>query len=765
MNSTCMWCLGLSLLPSILSFSQDFLTHPANGVAFPEEEIAVIRIECGEAIDWMLTEENWYSNVEHPASFVFESSNGIDSIPLVGFRLRGNTSRAAAKKSFKVVFDYAEDGHWNGLSKMNLNGEHNDPSVMRANLVWAGMRDAGIPVSRNSHVHLFINGLDFGVYSNMEHIDGRWLEKRFEHAHGNLWKCTYPSTLMYEGPDGDDYKFTPEWSSQRVYELKTNKAEDDYSALARFIDVLNNTPLDNLSCALEDVFDVQHYLKTAAAEILCGHWDNYIGNKNNFYLYQRQTDGRIMYIPYDVDNSLGVQWFGNWTNQDLYEWTDANDRPLYTRLLAIPAYREAFTWYLQDLMSNTMTASWFSAQGQDLQDLLAPDIENDPYYPLDYGFDLEAFENALTDAWGNHIAHGIVPFIENRQFWANIQLDVVPEIGPLALTASAMGPVLSDTLSVKAFVPATLGFQDVQLEAEITWADNSITQHVMGILNTSVNGIVWGTKVPLENTESVHWRVHAQAGDQTAWSPCEPQLVWNQPMNNGLVINEVMALNNSFISDNEGGYADWVELFNASNSPINISSYYLTNRWSEPNRWSLPNVTLDSGQHLLIWCDDDTDDGPLHASFHLDAMEDELFIMAQDSGAWRAIDQTSWVNAQPNLSWGRSTDGANDWMWFAPFSDTPPTPNSPNGNPVGLTDHTSNSILDWNPVNPCLAGSPIALPTMSDWSILHASGQLIHTGHSLEASTIGLSAGLYFIQIQTSDGLAMTKPIVVTPHL
>jgi len=66
MNSTCMWCLGLSLLPSILSFSQDFLTHPANGVAFPEEEISVIRIECGEAIDWMLTEENWYSTGRFP---------------------------------------------------------------------------------------------------------------------------------------------------------------------------------------------------------------------------------------------------------------------------------------------------------------------------------------------------------------------------------------------------------------------------------------------------------------------------------------------------------------------------------------------------------------------------------------------------------------------------------------------------------------------------------------------------------------------------
>ena len=40
-----------------------------------------------------------------------------------------------------------------------------------------------------------------------------------------------------------------------------------------------------------------------------------------------------MYIPYDMDNTAGIQWFGEWTDQDIYSWTTENDRALYTRLL------------------------------------------------------------------------------------------------------------------------------------------------------------------------------------------------------------------------------------------------------------------------------------------------------------------------------------------------------------------------------------------------------------------------------------------------
>ena len=49
-----------------------------------------------------------------------------------------------------------------------------------------------------------------------------------------------------------------------------------------------------------------------------------------------------MYMHYDMDNTAGIQWFGEWTDQDIYSWTTENDRALYTRLLEVESYRDRF---------------------------------------------------------------------------------------------------------------------------------------------------------------------------------------------------------------------------------------------------------------------------------------------------------------------------------------------------------------------------------------------------------------------------------------
>ena len=54
--------------------AQGMLPHPANGVPFVQNDLPSIHIECGEALEWMYQESNWYSNEEHPASFIFRVS-------------------------------------------------------------------------------------------------------------------------------------------------------------------------------------------------------------------------------------------------------------------------------------------------------------------------------------------------------------------------------------------------------------------------------------------------------------------------------------------------------------------------------------------------------------------------------------------------------------------------------------------------------------------------------------------------------------------
>lgn len=750
--------IGLCLPLSLTAQGVGTNWHPENGMAYPSESLPEVHITCSE-MGWIMAQENWYSNVEHPATFVYTTEAASDTVNNVGFRLRGNTSRGAPKKSFKVSFNtFEDDQSWSGLKKMNLNGEHNDPSSMRARLSWECLRDAGVPVSRSTHVKLYINGNYYGLYSNTEHIDGEWLEKRFDHAHGNLWKCTYPANLAFVSSNPDAYKFTPSWSDQRVYELKTNNLSDDYSSLAEFIDILNNTALEELPCALEEVFDVDAYLKVAAGEILLGHWDNYIGNKNNFYLYERTTDSRLMYIPYDMDNTMGIQWFGEWTDQDIYNWTNENDRALYTRLLEVPHYRERFTWYIQWWMQEFYTSEWLDARGEWLIQLMSDAVAEDGYYPLSYGFDLEDFENSIQSAWGSHVAHSPSDYTTSRLFWAEIQLDELEADAPPIVQCWAESPLIHDTLHVKCWAPELENTAGWSFQAEVE-VDGTLAEYAMNYSGAGLHGHQWDAAIPLDGGTDVFWKATSTdpAGSQQA-SPCSWTRVWNTPSNSPMRINEVMPINDGFNVDENGNDGDWVELINTGDGPVNCNGLHLSNRLMEPWRWPLPSVTLEPGQHLLIWCDDDTEAGPLHTNFTLTGSGDEAYLFRKEEGIWRVVDAVDWTDALPNFSYGRINDGAEEWVWFNPNSSTPPTPNSANGVSNSVENPTANAA----PVLPSICNQPCALHLgqPAHFQLYSSTGSVVHSGFGKTVQIGHLPHGVYVLHQQTLQQHTSKKFIV-----
>jgi hypothetical protein len=719
-----------------------------------QDELAEVHITLEtEALEALFHPDSVWSNFEHPATFVYVSEGLTDTLESVGFRLRGNTSRTAGKKSFKVSFDaFDEDAQWQGLDKLNLNGSHNDVSMMRARNVHAFFNEHGVASSRANHLKLFINGDYRGLYTNVEHIDGEWLERRIPHAHGNLWKCTYPANLLYNGPDGEDYQYTPSWSTTRVYELKTNEDADDYSALAGLINALNNASDAELPCALEDRFDVDSYLRTAAAEILVGHWDNYIGNQNNFYLYARMEDGRLTYVPYDVDNTLGVQWFGEWINGDPYNWTSEN-RPLYTRLMEVPLYRDLFTWHMRDLLAAGFTVEAFEARSSAWLAEALEAAEADPFYPVDYGFGMEDFAASVSANYGQHIPYGIVPYVGGRAASANLQLDP-PAPHPGWVMGWTTGPVVDGMLQVEARVSG----EPLAVEAWVS--EDGGTGQTHPLSDPDADGL-YQASIPLAGTEQAAVQVQAAfANGATRVSPCTPQTVWTAPADLGIRLNEVMPLNNSFLADASGGYGDWVELTVVGDAPRYLGNHYLTNRLTEPQRWPLPNVTLDPGSHLLIWCDDDPEQGPLHAPFNLDADGDALYIMTLDNGAPRVLDHPSWSAMPPNVSWARVPDGTGPWTACAATTDPPPTPDAPNeaANGLGTAPHPTAAPYP----NPATRGSVVTFPNARSGAILDLAGRVVgRIEDGIWPVPDELPAGTYFAAWLDPSGHHMHAPLLM----
>jgi spore coat protein H len=445
--------LPILLVVACIPFNQAFgqMPFPEAGPVFRDDLLPKIRLYLPkDSLDKMY--KNPESDQEMRTSFVFESGTVADTLPVVGIRFRGNTSRQSAKKSIKISFNtYNTRQSFFGLEKMNLNGEHNDPSVIRSKLYWDLCRSFGVPAPRANHILLYINDVFWGVYINVEQIDEEFAGLRFGNKKGNLYKCLYPADLTFRSKNPNDYKFNS--GGRRTYSLKTNELVDDYTDLSHFIDVLNNTPLASLPAELDKVLNVGMLLRIIVLDVVTGNWDGPFYNKNNFYLYQNTSTGKFEVVPYDVDNTFGIDWFNvDWATRPIYEWSPQSEsRPLYKRVLSVPAYRKEYTRFFYEFL-NSMADGKFIQRISTLKDLYAPYIATDPFYSRDYQWKVTDFQNSFdSKLTTTHVKTGLIPYINTRLSAARSQLDAISGTNEISSAVNILvypNPV-SDKLIIK----------------------------------------------------------------------------------------------------------------------------------------------------------------------------------------------------------------------------------------------------------------------------------------------------------------------------
>lgn len=392
---------------------------PSPGTLY-DRKLHTIRIVLPQdSFDHMVSKQNLWTNHLYKATFVYDET---DTLFNIGIRIKGNTSRNANRKSFRLEIDAFENQTYQGIKVMNIHGNHNDPSMSREYLSAHAMNQAGAPCLRVNPVKFFVNNRYLGIRANSEFIDKTFLFGRFKDNSGNLYKCTWPADLTWLGSDPAKYKaiINNITLNERAYDLKTNELKDDYSDLVRFIDVINNSPKDSFPVRLERIFDVQLYLRTLALEVLNGHWDNYYGNKNNYFLYHNPSTGKFVYLPYDMDNTFGVQWgFSNINKRDIFNWgSQFSAAPLTKNILANIDYRRDYEFYIKNLMQDAWNMDSLYTELDYLAQLISDGMSKDPFFngtlESDYGYTFKNWQESYTDAWGNHVSFGIKPYIYDR---------------------------------------------------------------------------------------------------------------------------------------------------------------------------------------------------------------------------------------------------------------------------------------------------------------------------------------------------------------
>lgn len=757
----------------ILTFCSDIRSqaiHPADGELFRDDVIPRIDIFLPEdTLDWILDPTNLSSNHHFRAMFIFDNGTVRDTVENVGFRLRGNTSRTSAKKSFKVSFNTFESGRqYQGVEKLNLNGEHNDPSVSRAKVCWDLARDIGVPAARSNHVEFYINNAFRGVYINVEHIDEEFVKKRFGNNSGNLYKCLWPADLNYLGSNPDLYKDTH--AGRPIYALKTNTAEDDYSDLAHFIDILNNTPLNDLPCELEQVFHVDNYLRSIALDILTGNWDGPIFNKNNFYLYHNLESGQFEYIPYDLDNTMGIDWFNiDWSIRDIYAWSPGNEaRPIYDRLMQVQEYKDRFSFYLNEIISSHYQSSSLFPRLDHFKNSLNSLIVLDTFYPLDYGFSTTDFQQSFEMTLPyNHTDAGLKPFITARKNAVLNQLSL-NDISPIINNIQHNRPDNQEDIEIQVSVRddnslSTVEFcystTDPNVGSCITMKDDGMN------LDGQAGDGVYGLIIPALNQSAIlHYYIKA-TDDQSQESllpRCETGRLFVGRSDISLAINEFMAKNEASLTDSAGEFDDWIELYNYGTSPIYLGDKYLSDKPDRPNKWQMPDLWIQPDEYMLIWADEDGFQGPTHANFKLSAGGESLGIYDTDSTEYAIIDEISFDVQQADLSYGRIPNGTGTWQSMSP---SPGASNEPLGIDrlalleleLTLSPVPFREVLHIHLDNPNRNSLSLRFFDLQG-RVIHSTMAQENLTHTLQ--TKDLAPGIYFLQVYDQHHLIHSRKLM-----
>jgi len=141
-----------------------------------------------------------------------------------------------------------------------------------------------------------------------------------------------------------------------------------------------------------------------------------------------------------------------------------------------------------------------------------------------------------------------------------------------------------------------------------------------------------------------------------------------------IVINEIMSDNNNTIQDIDGDYSDWIELYNNSNTTINITNYKLSDDINQLDKWTLPNVNIQAHDFLLIFASgkDIHNTDELHTNFKIKSSGETLYLSDTNNTIISQIDS---IAIPSDNSCGLFPDGSEHL-----FSFESPSPNASNNN-------------------------------------------------------------------------------------
>jgi hypothetical protein len=363
-----------------------------------------------------------YLGIDHQYGRADVSIDG-QTIAGVGVRYKGNGTfiegQASGRLSFKIDFnEYEEELEFRGLTKINLNNNASDPSLLREALSYELFREANIPCSRVgfASVSVTVPGKfeekQVGLYSVVEQVDKRFLKDRYGSAKGLLLK---PSTF------GIFRYFGEEWSAyEKGYVPKTTPTPEQQQRVIEFAKLLHESDDSTFNQQVEDYLDVDQFLRFLAVNVLLCNLDSFLGEAQNHYIYLEPESNKFQFLPWDMDHSFGAfPLLGTpKSRRELnIDHPGGDDHELIERVLGIPAHKEAYHACLNKYMNAIFAEETLHRQISEAAEFLRPLVTaNGPDA-------LKRFEKVVADTPQQGEPNAMKHFVHARRRSVQSQLD------------------------------------------------------------------------------------------------------------------------------------------------------------------------------------------------------------------------------------------------------------------------------------------------------------------------------------------------------
>lgn len=651
---------------------------------YDETVLHVLKLEFSQSNWWNQLRANYESKENIAADLIVDDVTYED----VGVRFRGNTSytmnQNSQKKSFNIEIDYTlEDQRLMGYKTLNLINCSNDATFMRE-VLYSNICRRQIPSAKANFVRLEINGENWGVYANVQQLNAEFIEDWFPSNDGTRWRAEghmggpggqMPNVrtlddsinIIQEEPGGGggfgDGSAALTWQGsdstiyEQVYELKNTNQEEPWASLINTCDVLNNTPLEQLPDELDKVLNVDGALWMCAFEIVFQDDDGYVNKRgSDYYIYYEPESGRLHLMQYDGNECLsGNQW------SILYQADDPLV-PLMNRLMAIDTYKERYLAHVRTMLNLFFTEDILIPKIDEYRALIEDEVEADDkklysYRQFERGVDelKQIIKNRRNFLLGNRGLNRSAPEI------ISVNQEIIQGNNEQSLIITAhLGdsvPVLEVQLYVatgllERFVP--LSMADDGEHGDVAASD--------GIYGFVLDDLSVGT--------IIRYYVQAKANDGVGTMSFDPEcaeydvythvVTYEQADYSPVVINELMASNDSTIVDPQGDYDDWIELFNISDEAVDLSGMYLSDNPENLLKWQFPEgTTIGPGAYLIVWADENGEDEPgLHANFKLSSQGETIWLFDTDAHNNVLLDTVSFDGLETDQSIGRVPDGS-----------------------------------------------------------------------------------------------------------